>query len=205
MLSTSLKAIIGAGLLVSSVTAAQAQETPPSAAAIAAAIDYMPAASKGAALILPISALAVPEVAESVNPIVIDPETGVAMEGYDPVGYFTEGKPMKGDKNFFAEYQGAMFLFASAENRDLFIEQPERFAPAYGGYCTQTVASGALTPASPLNWTIHGDRLFLTRSPEANKAFQAARKEAITAGDRYWADASDAFLLGPNTAAHKVK
>ena len=205
MLFRSVKVIIGAGLLVSSMAVAQAQEARPSAAAIAAAIDYMPATSKGAALILPISALAVPEVAESVRPFVIDPETGVAMEGYDPVGYFTEGKPMKGDKNFFAEYQGAMFLFASAENRDLFVAEPQRFAPAYGGYCTQTVASGALTPASPLNWTIHGDRLFLTRSPEANEAFQSARKEAITAGDRYWADASDAFQLGPNAAAHAVE
>jgi|GEM_PF-670130 len=202
MPSNLLKAIIGASFVVSSTAIAQTQDAAVSAEAIAAAIDYAPSASKGAALILPISALAVPEVAESVRPFVIDPESGVAMEGYDPVGYFTEGKAMKGDKKFQAEYQGAMFHFASAEHRDLFIEQPERFAPAYGGYCTQTVASGALTPASPLNWTIHGDRLFLTRSPEANEVFQSAREQAITAGDKYWADASDAFQLGPNAAAH---
>ena len=161
------------------------------------------ALSKGAALVLPVSALAVPEVAATVSPIIIDPETKIAMEGFDPVGYFTEGKAMKGDKAFMAEYQGAMFLFATAAHRDLFTANPERYAPAFGGYCTKTIAAGALTPASPLNWTIHGDRLFLTRSPAANEAFRAEREEIIEAGDRYWADASDAFMTGLNAAAHR--
>lgn len=161
------------------------------------------ALSKGAALVLPVSALAAPEIASSVSPIVINPETKIAMEGYDPVGYFTEGEAIRGDKAFMVEYQGAMFLFATAEHRDLFAADPERYAPAYGGYCTKTIAAGALTPASPLNWTIHGDRLFLTRSPAANEAFRAEREDIITAGDRYWADASDAFMTGLNAAAHR--
>ena len=182
--------------------AAHAQDTGASQAAIAAAIEHLPM-TKGAALVLPVSALAIPEIAETVSPIVIDPETGIALEGYDPVGYFTEGKAMKGDKAFQAEYQGAMFLFATAEHRALFVQNPEKYAPAHGGYCTQTLASGALTPASPVNWTIHGDRLFLTRSPGANEAFRASREEAITAGDRFWADATDAFMTDVNAAAHR--
>ncbi len=173
-----------------------------SAKSLAAAIETL-APSKGAALVLPVAALAVPEVANTVDLIVTNPETGVAIEGFDPVGYFTEGKPMKGDANFAAEYQGAVFHFASAENRDLFTQDPERFAPAFGAYCTQTLAMGSLTPASPLHWTIHGDRLFLTRSAEANKAFREKREETITAGRRFWADASDAFQHKPNTAAHR--
>ena len=173
-----------------------------SADALAGAIADLTPMTKGAALVLPVAALAVPEVAETVRPIVVDPETGVAMEGFDPVGYFTEGKAMKGDAQFTAEYQGATFQFASAEHRDLFLATPEKYIPAFGGYCTQTLAAGALTPASPVNWTIHGDRLFLTRSPGANEAFQSSRRETLKAGERYWAEAQEAFLLGPNAAAH---
>lgn len=201
MLSRSSKIAISVGFLLSTPMMATAQDAPVSAEAISAAIGYTNA-SKGAALVLPISALAVPEVAANVSPIAINPETRVAMEGYDPVGYFTEGEATKGDAKFKAEYQGATFHFANPDNRDLFVSDPERYAPAYGGYCTKTVATGALTPASPLNWTIHGDRLFLTRSPEANDSFQSTRQEVITASDRYWADAADAFQTGPNTSAH---
>lgn len=207
MLSKSSKIAISTGFLLFTPAFVFAQQTPTptsgpvSAEAIAAAINYTPS-SKGAALILPISALSVPEIAASVPPIATNPETGVAMEGYDPVGYFTVGEATKGDEKFQAEYQGATFHFTSEDNRELFVANPERFAPAYGGYCTKTVAQGALTPASPLSWTIHGDRLFLTRSPEAGESFQQTRIETISAGDKYWADASDAFQLGPNASAH---
>ncbi|MEL7488567.1 MAG: hypothetical protein AAGJ87_15285 [Pseudomonadota bacterium] len=53
-----------------------------------------------------------------------------------------------------------------------------------------------------MNWTIHGDRLFLTRSPGANTAFQETRKETLESGEKYWAEAQEMFLLGPNAAAH---
>lgn len=188
-------------MVAAAAPAAMAQETSALPVADPAVVAY--GLSKGAALVLPVEALTVPEVASNVTPIVINPETGIAMEGFDPVGFFNEGKAMKGDKAFMAEYQGAMFIFASAENRDLFIANPERYAPAFGGYCTKTLASGKLTPASPLNWTIHGDRLFFTRSPEANEAFRAERENVIKSGDRYWADATDAFLTGPDAAAHR--
>lgn len=59
---------------------------------------------------------------------------GVALKGYDPVAYFTMGKPVKGDNQFEHEWNGARWLFASQEHKDLFMANPEKYAPQYGGY-----------------------------------------------------------------------
>ena len=61
--------------------------------------------------------------------------TGTAIEGYDPVAYFTEGRPVEGASAFSHDWMGATWYFASAENRDRFAADPERYAPQYGGYC----------------------------------------------------------------------
>jgi hypothetical protein len=59
---------------------------------------------------------------------------GVAIKGYDPVAYFTEGRPVKGKKEFEFTWQDARWRFASAAHRDLFAAKPERYAPQYGGF-----------------------------------------------------------------------
>jgi YHS domain-containing protein len=64
----------------------------------------------------------------------------VAIEGYDTVAYFTEGKAHKGSAEFAAEYGGAEWHFASAENRDKFLADPLAYAPQFGGLCTEGVA-----------------------------------------------------------------
>lgn len=158
------------------------------------------AGSTRAALVLPISALENPFLAESVAPIAKDPESHLAMEGYDPVGYFSQGEAILGDPAYRAEYDGAVFFFASAEHRDMFAAAPEKYVPAFGGYCTETIAMGALTPASPLHWTVHGDRLYLTRSEAANEAFREHRGRSIEAANEHWALA-DAFRSNANFKA----
>jgi len=59
---------------------------------------------------------------------------GVAIKGYDPVAYFTKGSPVKGFKEFAYNWNDAKWYFSSAQNRDLFAADPERYAPQYGGY-----------------------------------------------------------------------
>lgn len=59
---------------------------------------------------------------------------GVALKGYDPVAYFTMGKPVKGNEQFGYDWNGARWLFASQEHRNLFKATPEKYAPQYGGY-----------------------------------------------------------------------
>src|SRR5262245_53675234 len=58
---------------------------------------------------------------------------GVALKGYDPVAYFTQGKPILGTKDFQHEWQGAKWWFSTAANRDLFAADPGKYAPQYGG------------------------------------------------------------------------
>ncbi len=67
------------------------------------------------------------------EPINTDPR-GLAIEGYDPIAYFTQGKPLKGSKEFTYKWMGATWRFASAEHLDLFKSNPETYAPQYGGY-----------------------------------------------------------------------
>ncbi len=59
---------------------------------------------------------------------------GVAIKGYDPVAYFTNGGPKEGKEIYSHDWQGARWLFASSENRDLFIANPDKYIPKYGGY-----------------------------------------------------------------------
>ena len=59
---------------------------------------------------------------------------GLAIEGYDPIAYFTQGKPLKGSAEFEHTWRGALWRFASAEHRDLFVSAPEKYAPQFGGY-----------------------------------------------------------------------
>src|SRR3954470_18612144 len=70
---------------------------------------------------------------------------GIAIMGYDPVAYFTEGRPVKGTEEFSYRWLGTPWYFASEEHRDLFIKDPARYAPQYGGYCVGEVAANGVT------------------------------------------------------------
>ena len=157
-----------------------------------------------AAIVLPVEALQSPTIAQNISATVTDPETGVAIEGYDPVSYFTEDAATKGSDKYTAEYNGATYYFSSAANRDLFNQSADKYAPAYGGYCTETLASGSLTPASPLNWTIHGDRLFLTRSPQSTKVFRERRAVSVARADKFWRQVDTALNI-PNAGANEIE
>ncbi|ANM30615.1 hypothetical protein ABI59_15085 [Acidobacteria bacterium Mor1] len=111
---------------------------------------------------------------------------GVAVEGYDVVAYHTEGKPMKGRREFTHEFQGAEFRFANAANRDLFAADPEKYAPQYGGYCAFAVAKGSTAPIDPLAWDIVDGKLYLNYSKKIRKKWQAEQAEFIRQADANW-------------------
>jgi YHS domain-containing protein len=73
-------------------------------------------------------------------------EGGLAIYGYDPVAYFTDGKPVLGSAAFTATHDGATWRFASAAHRELFVKSPARYAPQYGGYCAFGVVSSCAKP-----------------------------------------------------------
>lgn len=87
--------------------------------------------------------------------------TDTAIRGYDPVAYFTDGKPVKGQDAHVFEWMGAKWKFASREHRDLFAASPEKYAPQYGGYCAYGVAKDALVKIEPDQFTIVDGKLYL--------------------------------------------
>ena len=95
-------------------------------------------------------------------------EDGVAIQGADPVAYFTEAGFVEGSDEFTHEWQGVTWQFASAENRDLFAAEPEKYAPQYGGYCAWAVGQNALAAIDPNAWSIVEGKLYLN----ANKRIQ---------------------------------
>jgi len=92
--------------------------------------------------------------------------SGIAIRGYDTVAYFTQGKPVKGDKAISTEWNGAMWLFSSEEHKNLFVAQPEKYAPQYGGYCAYGVANDYLVKIEPEQWQIVDDQLYLNFSKD---------------------------------------
>ena len=76
------------------------------------------------------------------DPIYTAKRSNLALQGYDTVAYFTVGEPTKGTADFTTTYQGAEFRFVSEENLNLFLADPEAYAPQYGGYCAWAIAQG---------------------------------------------------------------
>lgn len=113
---------------------------------------------------------------------------GAAIEGYDAVAYHVDGKPTKGSPEFTAEYQGATWHFASAENRDQFKADPAKFAPAYGGWCSAGASKGKKVATKPAEfWEIVDGRLYLNSSQAAHeKLFLADPEGVIRKGEMNW-------------------
>ncbi len=91
----------------------------------------------------------------------VDWHTGLAINGYDPVAFFTDGKPMSGDAEFELRYGGAIWRFANLGNRAAFVARPDIYMPQYGGYDPVGVARGVAVAGNPNVWLIAGERLFL--------------------------------------------
>lgn len=111
---------------------------------------------------------------------------GVAIEGYDPVAYFTDGRPVEGSKQFTHEWGGATWRFASAEHRDAFAAEPEKYAPRYGGYCAWAVANGYTASIDPEAWTIHEGRLYLNYDKEIQAKWSLDIPGNVAKGDANW-------------------
>jgi len=112
---------------------------------------------------------------------------GKAINGYDPVAYFLQGKPVEGKSDFTHSYMGANWRFASAGNRDKFAAMPEKFAPQYGGYCAWAVSQGYTASTDPQAWKIVDGKLYLNYSKGVQKQWQdGGPRKLIAAGDRNW-------------------
>ncbi len=109
-----------------------------------------------------------------------------AIAGYDPVAYFTVGRPTPGSLAFEHLWNGATWRFAGAANRDRFEADPQAYAPAYGGYCAWAVSQNYLAPGDPRHWRIVDGRLFLNFNARAKLLWEADPASAIAPGDANW-------------------
>ncbi|MBF9031648.1 YHS domain protein [Rhodobacterales bacterium HKCCE3408] len=111
---------------------------------------------------------------------------GVAINNADPVAYFTEMAPVAGSPDFAFDWQGATWHFASGANRDAFADNPDRYAPAFGGYCAFAASRGYLAPTIPEAWTVYEDRLYLNANLRARELWLAELPDVIAAGEANW-------------------
>jgi len=89
----------------------------------------------------------------------------LAIRGYDPVAYFTLGKPTMGRPEFAHDWDEHRYQFASAQHRDMFKTDPVRYAPQFGNYCAMALAKGKIVVANPENWLISDGKLYVFGSP----------------------------------------
>jgi hypothetical protein len=120
--------------------------------------------------------------------IVVDPIRGLALSGFDPVAYFTDGKALAGRDDLEMNLAGVTWRFRNEGNRAAFAANPEVYLPAFGGYDPIAVTRGVATPGHPQIWLITGERLYLFYSAEARETFSAASETIASKAEKKWAD-----------------
>lgn len=120
------------------------------------------------------------------DPVYTGTFSSLAVSGYDPVAYFTDGKPVEGSSAFEYEWKGAAWRFASAENLAAFEADPEIYAPQYGGYCAWAVSQGYTASADPDVWRIVDGKLYLNYSRAVQQKWERDIPGNISKADANW-------------------
>ncbi len=110
----------------------------------------------------------------------------VAINAIDPVAYFTDQKPVAGSSQHIVSWKGADWHFATDENASLFLTDPKKYAPLFGGYCAYAASLGYLAPTVPEAWTIYEDRLYLNANLRAQELWRQDIPGNITKGRANW-------------------
>jgi len=118
-------------------------------------------------------------------------EGGVALGGTDPTSYFTEGRPVPGDPAITARWRGATWRFATEAGRARFLQEPERYAPQFGGWCAWAVAEGYTAPTDPQAWRIEEGRLYLNYSRRVQRRWERDVPGNIARGRANWPSVLD--------------
>jgi YHS domain-containing protein len=118
--------------------------------------------------------------------VVVNRFTGLAISGFDPVGYFTDKAAVRGDARFEAVQDGAVWRFRNAGNRAAFVGHPEVYGPQFGGHDPVDVARGKVVQGLPQLWTIYAQRLYLFASEISRAAFAANPEGFANSAQRRW-------------------
>jgi enamine deaminase RidA (YjgF/YER057c/UK114 family) len=137
-------------------------------------------------------------------------EARLAISGYDPVAYFTDGKPVPGQSEFEYPWNNARWRFASLAHRDAFAGNPDRYAPQYDGYCAMGVMGGAVAgphkdTVDPEAWAIVDGKLYLTHTRGALERWRPNAAGNIKQADQNWSNAknqAEPVIVGPPCRDH---
>ena len=113
-------------------------------------------------------------------------KNNLAIQGYDPVAFFTENKPIKGKSEFKSAYEGAIYLFASAENKKLFEKEPSKYRPVFGGFCAFGVSRNKLVEIDPEAFQIVDGHLLLQYSKGVRNAFNKDVQGNLAKANENW-------------------
>ena len=111
---------------------------------------------------------------------------GTAVGGYDPVAYFTDGKPVAGRADITHQWKGATWRFSSEKNRETFKANPEKYAPQYGGYCAWAVSQGYTAKGDPNYWKIVDGKLYLNYDAGVQKNWEKNIPGHIASANKNW-------------------
>jgi len=128
----------------------------------------------------------VPDASTATERIVVDRHTGLAIGGYDPVAFYTDGKPVLGRPEFELPYGGAVWRFRNIGNREAFTARPDVYMPQFGGYDPVGIADGVAVAGNPLVFLIMSKRLFLFYDHARLDTFAAGAERIAAAADRKW-------------------
>jgi YHS domain-containing protein len=118
-------------------------------------------------------------------------ESGVILDGYDAVAFFTDNKPVKGDEKFQYSYEDAIYYFASQEHLDLFKSNPGKYKPQFGGWCAYAVSLGRIAPIDVNTFSIVNDRLVIQHNQRAVNGWSKDVNGNLALADKYWPAVSE--------------
>jgi len=114
--------------------------------------------------------------------------SNIAINGYDPVAFFTVKKPTHGSPSITAKYQEVIYLFATEENKKAFEASPSKYAPQYGGFCAYGASVGALFPIDISTWQVIDEKLYFNLNPAINKIFNKDLKANLKNAEVKWVE-----------------
>src|SRR5262249_11048633 len=120
------------------------------------------------------------------NELAVNSNTGLAISGFDPVAYFTDGKAIFGQPVIELNLDGVIWRFINEGNRGAFAGHPEVYAPRFGGYDPVAIGQGRSVPGHPLLWVVVGERLYFFYSEKSRAAFLADTGRLIDSAERKW-------------------
>ncbi len=125
--------------------------------------------------------------AQAASSAIFTPSSGLALDGYDTVAFFTQGRPVRGEARFETAWQGARWRFSTQDHLNQFLAEPARFAPQYGGYCAWAVgAQNALAPGDARYWRIVDGKLYVNYDAGVQRQWVRDIPGFILAADRNW-------------------